>query len=385
MSPLVCELHCRSNALHLQHLFTGFAALARSGLIELRQTALPAAASDPLAPAHLRDARTLAHLEVVLNGNVRLYYDAHDSWEIDAAKLDACDLYFKRSYSAAHLRGLRHHHKVLPLGMLYNVRASWPDRYALARVLAFERRPAALAAGLLRTLDTRNRFTFAPRVESLAALPDLNAPPAALFMARAWDPDGFPELPLAKRQEFERLNDVRAQCIRLLRRELTTSFCGGFANTDFARRRYPDCLVGDAAMTDQRHYLERLRRYPIGIGTQGLHGSTGFKLAEYVCCAKAVVTESPTYEAPGEFSANFHYLPFESPEECVSQTVRLFTDRELRQALMINNAHYYQTHLRPDAMVLNTLLAALPHALNSGAQRAPAAEAVLRSAAVTSS
>jgi hypothetical protein len=64
----------------------------------LSQECLAGSAFDMSKPQHPRDAR-LAHLLVVVNGSVRIYYDNHDSDEIDGDVAEGVDFYFKRSYS----------------------------------------------------------------------------------------------------------------------------------------------------------------------------------------------------------------------------------------------------------------------------------------------
>ena len=106
--------------------------------------------------------------------------------------------------------------------------------------------------------------------------------------------------------------------------------------------------------------MKLLREFPIGIATTGLHGSIGWKLAEYVSYSKAIVTEKLNYRVPGHFEKELNYLDFVSPEGCVESAARLFQNYSLRCQLMINNYRYYQSYLRPDSLVLNTLLKCCP-------------------------
>ncbi len=46
----------------------------------------------------IRDARH-AHLIVIINRNIKLYYDCHDNHEIDETAACKVDCYFKRSYA----------------------------------------------------------------------------------------------------------------------------------------------------------------------------------------------------------------------------------------------------------------------------------------------
>jgi hypothetical protein len=101
--------------------------------------------------------------------------------------------------------------------------------------------------------------------------------------------------------------------------------------------------------------MATMRSHPICVATTGLHGSIGWKLAEYVAFSKAIVTEKLHYSVTGDFGPNRNYLEFASPEDCAAAAVRLVEDRDLREALMLNNAAYYRAYVRPDALVANAL------------------------------
>ena len=112
-------------------------------------------------------------------------------------------------------------------------------------------------------------------------------------------------------------------------------------------------------MTSQESYLRLLRSHPICVASTGLHGSTGWKLAEYVAFSKAILSEQLVYEVPGGFAPGANYLEFSSPEECLNAAVRLIEDADLRQRIMRNNAGYYRQYLHPAALLKNALTKAL--------------------------
>ena len=118
-------------------------------------------------------------------------------------------------------------------------------------------------------------------------------------------------------------------------------------------------VVTDNTVTSKRSYLTLMKRHPVCVATTGLHGSNGWKLAEYVACARAVLTEPLRYEVPGSFSRNQNYLEFTTPGECLQRAEELMLDDTVRTRLMRNNADYYRSSLRPDALVFNALSLAL--------------------------
>src|SRR4029078_10177421 len=96
--------------------------LHRSGFLQLSQQVRSAAIEYRSDKPHLRDAGH-AHLDAIIDGRVRLHFDTHDSCDLAADEINACDFYFKRSYSPSLVETLPvdQRNKVLPLGLNYRV------------------------------------------------------------------------------------------------------------------------------------------------------------------------------------------------------------------------------------------------------------------------
>jgi hypothetical protein len=196
---------------------------------------------------------------------------------------------------------------------------------------------------------------FRATMGQMSAPPERAQPPRVLFMARAWDPTDDPARPAEKVEQRRQINEVRAECVRLLRKEFGAAFTGGFRHTPYALTHHKDVLLPDDRLSTKENYIRLLREHSIGIATTGLHESIGWKLAEYAAFSKAIAAERLRFEVPGELAAGDNYLEFDSPETCVEQTLRLFTDRGLREAMMECNQRYYEACLRPDVLMLRTL------------------------------
>lgn len=357
MKKIHCRLIVHSNDRHLQHLYTGFLLIAKFGLIEIIQKVSKQSLIDNSKLPHLRDA-LIAHLDVVLDGTIRLHYDTHDSFEIDEDSLSQCDYYFKRSFSKDYVSKINNGSaKILPLGLYYPVVAATFDIHAIKRSLLLGRGIGRFEG--FKTQSILSRSFFVPNIRNAWSVPDYDLEPKILFMVRAWNPFSRPDQSIDKIQERESINEMRANCIKLLRREFGNRFYGGFIHTDFAKRRYPEHLMPDKANSIKRNYFNLLRKYSICIATSGLHGSIGAKFAEYIAFSKAIISEKQNYEVPGDFSKGRNYLEFESPEECVSEAVKLFSNKQLKDQLMENNQIYYHRYLRPDSQVLRTITLAL--------------------------
>ncbi len=354
-APIDCELLSHDESNQIQPIYTGFAMLHRAGAVRLSQKLTKRPPVIDTAPEHLRYARA-THLTVRVDGRVLVYYDSHDSFEVEPSALDRVDHYFKRSYSRERLRGNPGSEKVHPLGLIYPVYSDGFDRFALQRATLWRGlgliKAGVRAIGLDRLLAGR---MHTPRLRDLEGYPALRRAPRVLFLAKVFDPQTFS---LYQREPIERLNSMRADCVRLLRKELGSAFLGGLAHNSYSTRKFKDCLLPDPDLSLPRNYLRVLRQFPIGVATKGLHESNGFKLAEYVSASMAIVSESLQYAVPG-FRPGTNYLDFNTPRECADAAVRLIEEPNTRWQLMLNNFHYYRTHLRPDAVVLSTLKVAL--------------------------
>jgi hypothetical protein len=356
-TPITCEIFAHSDSIHLQQLYTGYSALHKSGIIQLIQTTRKQDTIDKDAPPHLWDAKR-SHLTVLLDRHYVLYYDTHDSFEIDAETLATVDVYFKRSYYEPAIRQLELKHRVFPLGLNYLVYSDGVDMFAMER--------AALHKGfarfrvLMRSLAIDYLFSpirYTARVSRLESYPAFTLPAKVLFMTRVYDPREARSK--EKAAEWELLNNMRASCVLLLKKEFGEKFLGGLSHDDYSRSKWVDCLMPDHRLANKSRYLKLLREFPICVATTGLHGSAGWKLGEYVSQSKAIVSEPLMYRVPGSFNAERNYLEFSTPEGCVECVTRLFKDHQLRYELMMNNFRYYHSYVRPDSLVLNTLALAI--------------------------
>jgi hypothetical protein len=359
LSAISCRLLYQSSSPHLQQLYTGFELLHRQGFIRLSQERRKTPCRYENDAPHLRDAGH-AHLDALVNGKLRLHFDTHDAREIALGELENSDYYFKRSYLPAQVEALpaSQRGKVLPLGLNYRVLPDESDFFAVRRGLSLNGVSRGTLSALKQALDTRNRFGFQPRLSVMQSPPDLAAAPNVLFLVAAYDPYDDPNRSQEKIDDRIYINETRARCIRLLKEALGTRFLGGFGRSPFTLEHYGD-LVAPAGATSQENYLQALRTHPICVASAGLHGSTGWKFAEYVAFSKAILAEQLVYDTAGAFARGRNYLEFTSPEECLNGAVRLIEDAGLRQQIMRNNAAYYRDYLRPDALIKNALILAM--------------------------
>ena len=338
-------------------LLTGFGQLHRQGRIQYIQEMKEPPAPLTSSPWHLRDKED-SNIEIEVDGRGTGFVDFHDSWELNAAGLRNHAVYFKRSLDPSkHARDVRR--KLVPLGLIYEVWSDEFDRFEALRILTHQmpwRRRATEFTGYALKLAA-SWANLGPRanLSLTSGPPDPSQNPRVLFMAGLWDPADVARQEPSRVSEFEAINLTRSACIRQLRAALGDRFHGGAQRSAFACHYAPDTLLPDARASSKRRYLETVRDHPICIATMGLHGSNGCKLAEYVALSRAIVSEPLRYLVPGPFEAGSHYLPFESPEECVRQVMLLVERPTLREQLMRNNWDYYNARLRPVALAMRVL------------------------------
>jgi hypothetical protein len=337
--------------------------LKKSGLISLKQQIIHKNLINENLPVHIKDAKAY-HCQVVLNDQISLYYDLHDSWEIDEEALKKCDLYFKRSFDEKALCGKYDNtvlKKIKPLGINF-----WavPDHFSLFKLKRdllskddFKRKfyHLLVASGVF---DSQLQLT---RISDLETIPDTDQEPKIFFITRTWDP--HPENKYSEKKEKERkeINEKRAECIRLLQKEFGEKFVGGFFHSEYARQTYKDLLLPEnlLSITRRREYMKTMESCPIGISTRGWHECIPWRIGEYLIKGRAIITEQIEHKVPGNFSENKNYLAYDTPEECLKHAKDLFNDHEKRKKMMLDNFRYYYNYVKAENLVLNSLLTAL--------------------------
>lgn len=350
-----CELIAYSDVEHLQQIYTGFSLLHKQGFLKLKQTIPSEFLQNKNTPNRWLSYKFF-NTKVIINEKIFVCYDMHDWNWIDEEILREVDFYFKRSYDAQYISQLQEKNKVFPLGLNYQVSSSEKDSFKLDRAAFYDgkNKIKAIVKGLRidKFLGDKGETE---QLKNLESYPDFTLEPKVLFMARTWNPNLIPDT--KQKETIEALNQTRAECVRALRKEFGERFFGGLAREDYAVEHFKDCLLPDGNLSGKRKYLEILKKFPICVTTTGLNNSNGWKLGEYVAFSKAIVTEPLFFQIPGDFAKEKNYLEFTSPDELVIQAARLFEDKNLRFEMMLNNYRYYQSYVKPDSLILNSLAA----------------------------
>ena len=105
--------------------------------------------------------------------------------------------------------------------------------------------------------------------------------------------------------------------------------------------------------------MEFIKKAKVCVTTTELSRSIGWRFGEYVAAGKVIVTEPLSFEVPGNFRKNVHYLTFESSDDLCAGCHECLTNDSLREHMKINNRLYYFQYLKPDILILNTIMTTL--------------------------
>lgn len=321
---------------HNSQIITGFLTLRDQGW-DVRLEDKSRDASNPFYDLPIVQAEYLGQ---------RLVYDLWDGYQnpVDMKRaIDASDFYFKRSFSPEKNALLfpEDQSKMCPLGFNYHV--THKDNPI--------NEPFWKAAIKPLTGRTPERY-FVPRVfEGTVTRPE--GTPKVLFLAQLWE-DDLPELPQEIKEERQYINAMRMDIMSGLRGRFGDSFIGGLVSSKLALERAPE-LVIPRKYTERKAYLSLVHSADICIGTMGLYESIGWKTAEYVAAAKAIVNERLRYQVTGDFAEGTHYLEFHDAPGCIRAVEQLACDEAAMTAMKQANQTYYQNYLRPDVLVERTL------------------------------
>lgn len=357
------KLHCKliifSNEEHIQQVYTGFSILEKNGFITLEQVIQNINTFDNNKAPHLRNAK-LTHCKAIINKQITLFYDMHDSWEVDMEELKKCDHYFKRSYSPEKLNKLGSvSQKVHPFGLSIWSFLDKFDPDHLKRSLKVNAKLRSRLFYLLYSFPFLDKISQTVRLSKLQVFPNIYEQPKVFFLVKAFDPGQISDHTADKIKEREEINETRAETIRLLQEEFGDDFIGGFSHSDYAIKKYKKYLIKDKSITKRENYMKTMQSCSICIATTGLHGSIGFKVAEYAASGSAIATEKLNYEVIGDFEKDKNYLEFNTPQECLEQVKFLYTNEKIRRDMMLRNILYYSKYIRPEQIVLHSLTKAL--------------------------
>lgn len=344
-APYHCTLFYQKSR-HLNQIYTGFYDLEKKGLIRL----------DVVFSKTNKEKSGI--LRAQINGT-NVIYDAKDglNWtyggeeaglEFFKNNYKNVDYYFKRSYTPSLDNIIPG--KVFPLGLNYSVS---PDNFfSVFKKNEWKVLTPSIKKLIVSLFNLNETAIRSSEIEHIPQISHSDHPPV-LFFARLWEPGKDDDQ--TYKEELQNINQSRIENIRKCREVFGGRFLGGLYDDQYSRKLAPD-LVMSENFTKKRKYLQLMKKASICIATTGLHKSIGWKLGEYVAASKAIITEPLHFSVPGDFSEKRNYITFDSSAALIENISQLLEDQDRTFSMMCNNYFYYQRYLKPENLVLNSLL-----------------------------
>ena len=116
------------------------------------------------------------------------------------------------------------------------------------------------------------------------------------------------------------------------------------------RERYKDFIFEKRLSMDD--YILKTKESVMVFNTPSVGGCHGWKLAEYLCMGKAIISTPLSREMPGEgliHGENIHFIA--STEELEEAVAFIKTNVNYRKHLEQGARHYYEEYIAPDKVI----------------------------------
>lgn len=179
-----------------------------------------------------------------------------------------------------------------------------------------------------------------------------STPMRILYQVRLWDPSSTQDV--HNKSARTQMNQFRIDCVRLLKSSFAKYCIAGVEDSHLSREICPDLIIS-AEETSRKNYFKLIRNTSIGVTTNGLHNSIGWKMAEYIAASRAIVCEKPYFLFPSHFIKGQNYESFTTTEELGVILEHMLSKPKVTNDMMRENQDYYETYQRPDRLVWNIL------------------------------
>lgn len=179
-----------------------------------------------------------------------------------------------------------------------------------------------------------------PKLESYS--PEPSHERDVFFMASIW-------------KQEQATNRYRANFIKSCRSYPLIDFEGGFAP-----RRHNDVSGFEALTTDSRVdmsvYLERIKQSAVVFNTPAVKDCHGWKLAEYLCLGKAIISTPLLRVMPKPLIDGVHFLITDGSVSGIENALNtLFGSKALRRSLEASSLEYFNKELAPERVIKRLL------------------------------
>ncbi|WP_153303833.1 hypothetical protein [Thermosulfurimonas dismutans] len=307
-------------------------------------------------------------LEVIIDNKYKVIYDTLDGFNWIEASVEEnleffkkrfvnVDYYFKRSFSKILYKYAPSNCKIYPLGLNFSFDPSYfvlEWKYLVKNIV---QKVWPIFYKIQSISIIKNKFPKLGYISEKLLLENFEFPPIStqnkvLFITRLFDPMKFP---LCYREEVEKLNETRILIIRSCKKELKNIFTGGLYEDEYSLKVAKNLTIS-RNITRRSNFVKLIKLHNICISTTGLHKSIGWKFVEYVAASRAIITEPLFYQLPGNFKVDKNYLEFRNIDELLENIYTLLRDQGKIKDIMRANFYYYNMYVKPENLVLNTLL-----------------------------
>lgn len=352
---------------HISQVLAGFKMLDKNKIIKV---------ADASPCNSFRTSGNYEHNSIIeVNfGNKTLAYDMADGYQsihrkdVFDKQLDRLDFYFKRSYLSDFHSDMRNKDKVKALGLNYycTCKGNYYDAFifknhSVKEYISFFRRIRA---------NKSNTFDYSIFESNNQEYDKYNL----LFLTRIWDSSGITVQGIMNtypyfseheakieaekwRESLDSTTRSRLNYIKVLKNHFGDKIIAGVSDDDFSRKICPELII-DSKITERNNYINLIKQNYICITSEGLHHSIGWKFGEYVAAGKAIISEPPYYEIPHGFNENTNYLTYKNENECIQKCEYLMSNIDAVHRMEAENRLYYSQHLKPDRLVLDSLITA---------------------------
>lgn len=342
MQPLFnCEINYFPSQ-HLTQIYDGFEKLRKIGIVNISLKPTKSTAKKPILKVKVNNKHTIIY--DTLDGFNWINGTIDDNLEYFRTNIHA-DYYFKRSYNQQILDFSNTNCRIYPLGLNY----SFEPEGKFPKTVKETFKDLLKNTSLVKKYYQKKTFCY----KDFEFLPIPLKQIKVLFIAGLWNPNNTSSEYLKRERAL--INKHRISAIRACQKEFGKQFTGGLQRNSFSSKNHKE-LTLPYTMTNKASFLKAIKTHSICIATTGLHHSTGWKFGEYVAASRAIVSEPLAYDLPGDFKSDKNYLAFNNEEELLSKIHFLLKNKDAVVNMMNNNYQYYHNYLRPDKLVLNTLL-----------------------------
>lgn len=349
---------------HVSQIVAGYKLLEKNGFLKIKS-------AEPCFT--FRSSGNYEHnsiVEVEINGKILAYdmadgYQSIHRFDVFDSQLDRLDFYFKRSCDLSKHIGMKNAKKIKPLGFNYlcSCKGNPYDNY-IWRDYSIKSAKNYLVHQFNKK---ENIYDYKIFETNNIKYDDYKL----LFLTRLWDSSGITVEGIKRtypyftdneatletekwKQSLEFANKNRLEYVRVLRETYGERAIAGFSADFLSQKLCPELIIS-GELTERRKYLKEIKKNYICITSEGLHQSIGWKFAEYIAAGKAIVTEPLAYETTGYIENGKNYFVYNNTKELVEACDTLLNNIDLVHEMGKDNINYYNEHLRPDMIVLDSL------------------------------